>query len=256
MSHVGVKLERFDHVAVLSLVNPPLNVITAEVRTAYMDAVEEIRGDSSIRVLVLTGDGDRAFCAGADLREEQGLDRDTVRRFLEDDRAVYAAMQELPIPVIAAVNGACMGGGFELALACDLRIASTAARFRGAGVRVGLIASTARLTKMFGSAVAKDILLTGRTFDGNEAYRLGLASAVTEPEDLQDEAMKWARMIASRAPLSVRRAKAAIDNATDLSFEEALSEELDHFADLIETDDHKAALDAFFNRKEPEFHGR
>lgn len=256
MSEGTARLERADDVAVLYIDNPPLNVITAEVRDDYFELVSEIRADESIRALVLTGAGDRAFCAGADLKEEQGLDRETVRRFLEEDRAVYAAMQELPIPVIAAVNGHCMGGGFELALACDIRIASTAARFRGAGVRVGLIASTARLTKMFGSAVAKDILLTGRTFDGTEAYRMGIASAVTEPEQLMNEALSWARMIASRAPLAVRKAKAAIDNATDLTFQQALNEELDFFAELIETEDHKAALDAFFKREEPKFYGR
>lgn len=254
MTSGTVRLERHGAVGILSLDNPPLNVITAAVRTAFMGAVEEIRGDSALRALILTGEGE-AFCAGADLREEQRLDRDTVRPFLKADRAVYAAMQELPIPVLAAVHGPCMGGGFELALACDLRIASSTARFRGSGVRLGLITSTARLTKMFGSAVAKNVLLTGRTFDGEEAYRLGIVSAVTESSELHDESMKWARMIASRAPLAVSRTKAAIDSATDLKLDEALAEELDHFAELIETKDHKAALNAFFNREDPEFRG-
>jgi enoyl-CoA hydratase len=251
-----VRYEREGTVATVTLDNPPLNIITAPVRERYMQTLARVRDEEGLRAVVLTGAGDRAFCAGADLEEEAALDSDTVGRFIAEDRAVYDATQQLPVPVIAAVNGHCMGGGFELALACDIRIASTQARFRGAGVRVGLIASTARLTRLVGVAAAKDVLLTGRTFDGEEAVRLGIAGVATEPDELLPEAQRWADMIAARAPLAVRRTKQAIEAAGDVSFAEALAVELEHFAYLTTTEDHKAALAAFFKREPPEFHGR
>jgi enoyl-CoA hydratase len=251
-----VRYELDGAVGTVTLDNPPLNIITAPAREEYMETLARVREEEGLRVLILTGAGERSFCAGADLQEEAELDAETVDRFIAEDRAVYDATQRLPVPVIAAVNGHCMGGGFELALACDIRIASTQARFRGAGVRVGLIASTARLTRLVGVAAAKDVLLTGRTFDGEEAVRLGIASVVTAPDDLLAEARRWADTIAERAPLAVRRTKEAIEAAGDLSFAEALAVELEHFAYLTGTEDHKAALAAFFDRVPPEFHGR
>jgi enoyl-CoA hydratase len=243
-------------VGVLTLANPPLNIITAAVRNEFLACLRQIRVDEALRVLILTGAGERAFCAGADLREEEALDAGTVRGFLEEDRAVYDSVEQLEIPVIAAVNGHCMGGGLELALACDISVAAEEAKLRGAGVRVGLVASTARLTRLAGPAVAKDLLLTGRTFDGREALRLGLASAAVPRERLLDEARAWAAQIAARAPLAVRHTKRAIEEAADLPFAASLDRELDHFAELALTEDHKAALAAFFRREEPVFHGR
>src|SRR5262245_8109884 len=136
MSGELVEFERNDGIGILTLSNPPLNVITADVRSAFASTIEGVR-DEPLRVLIVTGAGEKSFCAGADLREEEGLDSQTVRGFLEEDRAVYDAMEELEIPVIAAVNGYCMGGGFELALACDIRIAAEEARFCAAGVKIG-----------------------------------------------------------------------------------------------------------------------
>jgi enoyl-CoA hydratase len=243
-------------VGVLTLANPPLNIITAPLRDEFLACLRRVRADEALRVLILTGAGERAFCAGADLREEEALDAGTVRGFLEEDRAVYDSVEQLEIPVIAAVNGHCMGGGLELALACDIRVAAEDAKLRGAGVRVGLVASTARLTRLAGPATAKDLLLTGRTFDGREALRLGLASAAVPRARLMDEARGWAAQIAARAPLAVRHTKQAIAEATDLPFAAGLDRELDHFAELALTEDHKAALAAFFRREEPVFHGR
>src|SRR5690606_41027450 len=116
----------------------------------------------------------------------------------------------LSVPVIAAVNGHCMGGGLEVALSCDLRITADDAKHRAAGVTVGLVVSTTRMTRLVGMAAAKDVLLTGRTFDGNEAFRLGLASAAVPRSETKAAAMHWAQEIASRAPLAVRRSKQAI----------------------------------------------
>jgi enoyl-CoA hydratase len=255
MSDELVAFERSNGVGVLTLCNPPLNVITADVRCAFASTLERVRAEP-LRVLIVTGAGDRSFCAGADLREEEGLDSQTVRGFLEEDRAVYDAIEELAIPVIAAVNGYCMGGGFELALACDIRISAQEAKFCAAGVKIGLVVSTTRLTYLLGPAAAKEIVLTARTFDGDEAARLGVVSKVVPQTDLMQEAHEWAQMIADRAPLAVARAKQAIHEAAELAFADAMNRELDHFVDLSGTDDHKHAIAAFFRREQPVFHGR
>lgn len=242
-------------VVTLEMRNPPLNIVSAEMRPLLLTALQEIASDPTVRTVILTGAGERAFCAGADLNEEAGLTPDTVRTFLEEDCAIYDAVEALPVPVIAAINGHCMGGGLELALACDIRIAAEDAKHRAAGVTVGLVVSTTRMTRLIGMAAAKDVLLTGRTFDGTEAFRLGLASAAVSRPEARATAMRWAQEIASRAPLAVRRTKQAIHESSELPFGDAMSRELDHFAALSATRDHKHAIDAFFRRQAPEFLG-
>jgi enoyl-CoA hydratase len=251
-----VHLEHDGHVAVATLDNPPLNIITADMRPQVMAALETVAADDSIRCLVLTGAGERAFCAGADLGEEADLTPQTVRQFLDDDCEIFDGLEALRVPVIAAVNGHCMGGGLEIALSCDLRLVADDAKHCGAGVKVGLVVSTTRITRLAGPAVAKDVLLTGRTFPGSEAVRLGLATAAVPRAELLDTAKNWARQIATRAPLAVRRTKVAIAEAGELPFAEAMSRELDHFAALSATEDHKHAIAAFFAREEPHFRGR
>ncbi len=251
-----VHVAREGHVVTLTLDNPPLNIITADMRPLIMDGLRGAAEDETVRCMVLTGAGDRAFCAGADLGEEADLTPETVRQFLDDDCAIFDGLEALPVPVIAAVNGHCMGGGLEVALSCDIRIVADDAKLCGAGVKVGLVVSTTRITRLAGPAVAKDVLLTGRTFLGSDAFRLGLASAAVPRSEVLDHALVWAGEIASRAPLAVRRTKSAIDEATELPFVDAMGRELDHFAELSGTEDHKHAIAAFFARQEPQFHGR
>ncbi|EAR25854.1 3-hydroxybutyryl-CoA dehydratase [marine actinobacterium PHSC20C1] len=254
--HTRVALERDGHVAIITFENPPLNIITAQLRPQLMAAISAVRDDSSVRCVILTGAGDRAFCAGADLNEEAELTPTSVRQFLEDDCEIFDALEELAVPVIAAVNGHCMGGGLELALSCDIRIVADDAKHLGAGVKVGLVVSTTRMTRIAGQAVAKDVLLTGRIFDGAEAVRLGLASEAVARTEVLATALRWAHQISARAPLAVRRTKQSIHEASTLSYSEAMSRELDHFAALSATDDHKHAIQAFFSRTDPTFIGK
>lgn len=251
-----VHVERDGDVAVLTVDNPPLNIVTSEVRGRLAAALTELGSDAAVRCVVLTGAGGRSFCAGADLGEEADLTPETVRQFLDDDGEIFDGLEALPVPVIAAINGHCMGGGLELALSCDIRIVADDAKLCGAGVKVGLVVSTTRLTRLAGPATAKDVLLTGRTFSGAEAVRLGLASASVPRPDVLAEARSWARRIATRAPLAVRRTKTAIHEAADLPFTEAIGREFDHFAALSATEDHKHAIAAFFAREQPLFRGR
>lgn len=251
-----VHLSVEDGVATIVLDNPPLNIISAQMRPELVKAFEQVADDPQVRCVVLTGAGDRAFCAGADLGEEAELTAETVRQFIDADAELFERVENCPVPVIAAINGHCMGGGLELALSCDIRITADDARFCGAGVKVGLVVSTARLTRLVGFAAAKEVLLTGRTFEGRHADKLNLASAAVPRDQVRTEAQAWAREIASRAPLAVKRTKQAIHEAAALDFDEALSREFDHFAYLSTTEDHKHAIEAFFRREQPVFHGR
>lgn len=249
-------LEVEGHVATLTIDNPPLNVITAPVRADLHRALDELEQHQDVRALIVTGAGDRAFCAGADLAEEADLTPESVRQFLEEDNGVYDRIAALSYPSIAAVNGHCMGGGFELALACDLRVAADDALLRAAGVRIGLVVSTTRLVRLAGLAVASDIVLTGRTFTGAEARELHIAARSVPREEVVAAARAMAEEIASRAPLAVARAKVSMQEAMELGFDEAYGRELDHFVALSDTLDHKHAIDAFFRRETPVFHGR
>lgn len=234
--------------------NPPLNVMTSGVRGQLLEAVADLKA-RGMRALIVTGAGTRAFCAGADLNEERALTPATVRAFLDADEALFSALADYPGGVVAAVNGHAYGGGFELALACDVRIAAASARLAGVGITIGLTVSTARLSRLVGEAVAKDLLLTGRPVSADEALALGLVSAVVPDDALMTEANTWAETIGSRAPLSVRANKIGLRHCARLPLDEAVAYERNEWARLQRTRDHVEALHAFFEKRSPNFRG-
>ncbi|HEV8473894.1 MAG TPA: enoyl-CoA hydratase/isomerase family protein [Methylomirabilota bacterium] len=238
-------------VGTLALDAPPLNLLSDPLRAGMLDALAGFRA-RGVRAVVVTGRG-RAFCAGADLNEEAALTPERVQAFLDADEAVFTALAAFPGATIAAVNGFAYGGGFELALACDIRVAARAARFAGVGVKLGLTVSTARLTRACGEGVALDLLLTGRAVDAEEAWALGLVSVVAEDAGLQAEARRWADVVASRAPLSVRANKVGLRHCARLPLAEAVAYERGEWARLQRTGDHKEALAAFFAKRAPAF---
>ena len=249
---VHARVDGFVGIAVID--NPPLNVMTSGVRAQLLDAVTDFRA-RGMRTVVVTGAGTRAFCAGADLNEERTLTPATVQAFLDADEALFSALADYPGGVIAAVNGHAYGGGFELALACDIRIASASARLAGVGITIGLAVSTARLPRVVGEAVAKDLLLTGRPVPAAEALSLGLVSAVVADDALMTEALAWAETIASRAPLSVRANKVGLRHCARRPLDEAVAYERGEWARLQRTRDHVEALHAFFEKRAPNFTG-
>jgi enoyl-CoA hydratase len=242
------------HVGLLELDAPPLNLLTDPLRAALLDALADFRA-RGVRAVVLTGRG-RAFCAGADLKDEAKLTPESVRAFCEADEAVFGALADYPGGVIAAVNGYAYGGGFELALACDIRLAARAATLAGVGVTIGLVVGSARLSRLAGEAVAKDLLLSGRPVAAEEALDLGLVSKVVEDGALAAEAREWAATIASRAPLSVRANKVALRHCDGTPLREAVVYERGEWARLQRTADHAEALRAFFEKRPPEFTAR
>ena len=240
-------------VATLTLDVPPLNLLGDSMRRTILESLADFRA-RGVRAVILTGRG-RAFCAGADLRDEAKLTADDVQAFLDADEAVFAALADFPGATIAAINGYAYGGGFELALACDIRLAARTATLAGVGVTIGLTVSTARLARVAGEAVALDLLLTGRAVSADDALALGLVSAVAEPEALAAEAQRWAEVVASRAPLSVRANKVALRHCARLPIGDAVGYERGEWARLQRTRDHKEALEAFFAKRPPVFRG-
>jgi enoyl-CoA hydratase len=194
--------------------NPPMNVLSDENRRGIREALDEFRRDGAGAV-VLTGAGDRAFCAGADLAEEKHLTDDTVGTFLARGEQTFRIIRDYELPVIGAINGWAMGGGLVLALWCDVRVGSTNARLGAVGVKVGLMASNVQLSRLFPEGRARDMLLTGRTVEAAEANRLGLLSSVVSPETLMDEATAWARGMAGRPREMVAAAKRAVNLALE-----------------------------------------
>ncbi len=227
---------------------PPVNALDGAARRGLLELIARVEDDPAIRCLVLTGQGD-TFCAGADLREEEELESGDAGRFFGEFGRILAGLERLRTPVVAAVNGGCLGGGLELALMCDIRIGSTAARFTASGVNVGLIASFHSLTTLLGTGPAASMLLTGLACDAERALRFGLITDLHEPERLRFEAIRLACRIASRAPLSVETTKRCLRQAPDLTREEAFLLQGREAMALAKTADHKEALRAFFERR-------
>ncbi|MGM8365222.1 enoyl-CoA hydratase/isomerase family protein [Virgibacillus sp. W0181] len=255
MSNNYMKVSIKDYVCTITINNPPMNILTKGFRDEFVPYMESLKTNRNVRAIIITGAGDRAFCAGADLNEEGELTDETVYQFIKEDNRNYDVLNEMPQPVITAVNGYAFGGGFELTLASDIRILSENAKLCAAGVKVGLVVSPTRLVRLIGESGAKEIILTGRTVSANEAYDKGLAYKVVPQADLLEEAEELGRKIASRAPIAVQKSKEAIQESMDLTYEQSMEQEIGKFIECQKTWDHKHAIEAFFNKEKPEFKG-
>ncbi len=243
--------EPMPHVAMIEIDNPPSNALGREPLSDLIALLTSLDGDTSVRVVIITGTG-RSFCAGADLREraEGGALAVTGTQLFGQ---MLDRLDSLRPATIAAVNGHAFGGGLELALCCDLRIAAASARFAAAGVNVGLMASVYRLPRLIGVAQAKAMLLTGSPVDANRALHFGLVTEVHADDALKEAALTLAARIASRAPLAVEAAKRQAGRALDMSPEEARRAAGEELKVLTASDDHRSAVAAFAVRKEPVF---
>jgi enoyl-CoA hydratase len=219
----------------------------------------ELRGDVDVRVVVLTGAGDRAFGAGADIKYMSGLGAGEAKEWGELGHEVGRLLETGPQPSIAAVNGLALGGGCELALACDIRYAASTAKLGQPEVNLGIIpgwGGTQRLARVCGIGVAKDLILTGRPVDAAEALRIQLVTAVFEPAELMAKTMETARALAAKSPLALAAAKAAVNHALQGDHVGNLQSEADRFGDLFASKDAKEGLTAFVEKREPRFTGR
>lgn len=247
-----VRLDRpAEHIARFTIDNPPRNALGTSIRERFLADLDTLDADTGIRCLVITGTGS-AFCSGDDLRE-MATRGDTAQNSLRQFGRLLARIEAFRCPVIAQVNGYAVGGGLELALTCDLRIAAPDASFIAAGVNVGLMASVFRLPRAIGVARAKRMLLTGLPVDAVTAQEWGLVTDIVGAEVLAEETLKLARRIASRAPLSVEAAKRQSGKAFDHTADEANAAARAELDILSKSADHREGLAAFAERREPKF---
>jgi enoyl-CoA hydratase len=253
-----VRSEAHGRVTVLTLNRPKaLNSLDSATLEAIDARCEEIAADATVRAVVLTGEG-RAFAAGADIEEMRGHGPLEAEAFSRLGHRALAALEALPVPTIAAVNGYALGGGCELACACDWIYASSKARFGQPEVKLGLIpgfGGTSRLARRVGLAWAKEIVMTGEVVDSETALRIGLANRVFEPEELLDAARTTGEAVAERAPLAVARAKRLLQEGQDADVRVAHALEQAAFAAISASEDRREGLEAFLAKRDPGFKG-
>ena len=251
MTHI--LLEKKDHVAIATVNRPKaLNALNSEVLNDLNTLLDEIAADPEIRVLVLTGSGEKAFVAGADIGEMSTLTKAEGEAFGKKGNDVFRKLETLPIPAIAAVNGYALGGGCELAMACDIRLCSDTAVFgqpeTGLGITPGF-GGTQRLARLVGSGMAKQLIYSARNIKADEALRIGLCNAVYPAEELMPAAEKLAETIAKNAPIAVRACKKAINEGLEMPMDEAVALEEKLFGSCFETAGQKEGMQAFLEKR-------
>jgi enoyl-CoA hydratase len=247
-------------VAVLTIDRPEaMNALDVPTLSALRDALDDASADEVTRVVVLTGAGGKAFAAGADIKYMSGLGAEAAKAWGALGQDCTRLLETIPQPTIAAVNGFALGGGCELALACDLRFASSSARLGQPEINLGIIpgwGGTQRLARVCGLGVAKELILTGRLVAAEEALRIGLVNAVYEPEELLEKTLDTARLLASKSPLALAAAKEAINRALGGDHAANLEREANGFGELFGSEDAREGLTAFVEKREPIFRGR
>ena len=236
-----------------------MNALDSETLQELHDRLHELAHDDEVRVVVLTGAGDRAFVAGADIKHMSSLGVLEAREWGGLGHACALLLETMRKPTIAAINGFALGGGCELALACDLRHASSTARLGQPEINLGLIpgwGGAQRLARVCGLGFAKELILTGRPVDASEAERHGLVNAVYDPAELMQRTLETARLLASKSPVALAYAKEAANLALQGSHDAGLTQEASFFAMLFSTEDAKEGLAAFAEKREPRFVGR
>jgi enoyl-CoA hydratase/carnithine racemase len=247
-------------IATVTLNRPEMmHAINRDLVRVLEQCMDDIRFDPAIRVVVVTGAGAKAFCAGADLKERASLTPEQVNAFLFSLRRVFNDIEQLPQPVIAAINGAAFGGGLELALAADIRLAADSAVMGLTETRLAIIpggGGTQRLPRLIGRSKAKELIFTGRRIDAAEALSMGLVNRVCPPDRLSAETLKLATDITRAGPIAVRQAKFAIDAGVESDLQTGLSIESLAYQACIPTEDRLEGLAAFREKREPQYKGK
>lgn len=253
-----IKLETKDMVTILTIDRPDaLNALNTQVLEEIDQAFDQIDQEET-RVVIVTGSGEKSFVAGADIGEMLDMDEEEGKTFGQKGNDVFRKIETFPLPVIAAINGFALGGGNELAMACDIRLASENAVFGQPEVGLGItpgFGGTQRLARLIGSvSKAKEILYTARNIKSDEAYRIGLVSKVYPQEELMDQALKMASGIAANAPIAVRNTKKAVNEGLEKDMDEAVAFEASLFGQCFASEDQEEGMTAFLEkRKDKEF---
>ena len=252
--------EKNEGIATITLNRPEaLNALSKEVVEEILRALEDVRTDENVRVVVLTGAGEKAFSAGADIKAMAGMTALKARELSSMGEKLCVTLENLEKPVIAAINGYALGGGMEVAMACDLRIASENARMGQTEINIGLIpgwGGTQRLTRLVGMTKAKELVFTGRMIDARTAEQIGLLNVAVPADKFREVVHQLAVDLASKAPVALKVAKALITKGADMSLDAALELEREGFGVIGSTDDLKEGTSAFAEKRKPEFKGR
>ncbi len=256
MGYQNILLEKEDKIAVLTINRPKaMNALNNDTITEIIDAVTIISSDAEVDVLIVTG-ADKAFVAGADIAFMQNLPAMDARAFGALGQKAFRMIEAMEKPVIAAVNGFALGGGCELAMCCDFRIASTKAKFGQPEVGLGItpgFGGTQRLPRLVGAGMAKQLLFTADVIDANEALRIGLVNQVVEPETLMDTVKAIAKKITSKGQIAIRLTKVAANEGTQTDIDRAMSIEADAFGLCFATADQKEGMTAFLEKRKANF---
>jgi len=252
--------EKEDGTGIIELNRPKdLNALNSEMLAELTALFADIEADDDVRVIIITGSGEKAFVAGSDVREMQPKTSLSIREFHTANRILLEKIERLPKPVIAAINGFALGGGCELALSCDLRIAAENARFGQPEINLGLIpgaGGTQRLTRLVGMTKAKEIVLTGDLIDARTALSIGLVNKVVPQDDLMSEAKTLAQKLLTKSSAALSLAKAAINGGWNMTLPSGLDLEAQCFALCFATEDQKEGMSAFMEKREPHFKGK
>jgi len=258
MSEEIVLYEATDGVAKITINRPTkYNALNVAVVSKLKEMMKKAEADEEVRAVILTGSGDKAFAAGADISEFSDKNSETVRALADNGQNLCKYMESMSKPVIAAINGFALGGGCEIAMACDIRYASANARFGQPEINLGIIpgfGGTVRLPRIVGLGVAKELVFTGDQIKADEALRIGLVNRLFEtPDELQEGAMALARKLALKPGVALELAKQSLQNAWEMPLENNLAFEVDVFCETFDTADKDEGVDAFLNKREAKF---
>lgn len=258
-SYETIQVERRGAVAIITINRPEKrNALNIQTRAEGAAVLDELRADDSVRVVILTGAGDKAFIAGADIAEFAQRTAISQREVMLE-RGLFNAIDTFPKPIIAMVNGYCLGGGCEVALACDIRVASEKASFGQPEINLGIIpggGGTQRLSRLVGEGKAMEMVLTGEIIDAQTAFGIGLVNHVVPADQLETKTMEIANRIADKSPIALRLAKEAVKLASRSNLDEGLRREVDLFALCFSSEDKDEGVKAFLEKRKAEFKGK
>ena len=260
MNEKVLLVEEKDGIAVLTLNRPEvMNSFNFALLNSLKEQVDALKFNTNVRVVIITGADRKAFCAGADLKERTTFDELQVKEFIFTIRNLFTAIEHLNKPVIAAINGVALGGGTELALACDIRIAAMNASMGLTETRLAIIpgaGGTQRLPRLIGRGKAKELIFTGRRVDAREALQIGLVNQIYDPESLLTECQKMAAMICETGPIAIEQAKYAINYGLETDLHTGLGIESNAYWVTIPTEDRLEGLAAFQEKRKPVYKGK
>lgn len=248
-----VKLDKKQHTAWLTLNRPDkLNAINATMLQELSEAVDKLKEDPNTRCIIIKGEGERAFSAGADLTELHKLTPETAKKFSKKGQKVFSKLETMSKPVVAAINGYCLGGGLEIALGCDFRLASDNSEFGFPEMKLGIIpgwGGTQRLPQTVGAAAAKRLIILGDIVKAEEALKMGLVDKIVPQNELDNVTEKMAQRLCSWSPEALKNAKQAINYATQQKLEQGLKKETDAFAQLFSAKETRVRIEAFLSQR-------